>query len=181
MSAVFPAPRLTASLDSKVVTGGGVTRTVLAGSGRQAQYGPFSFDAEIAADGPRAVLVLADPYPAAGLKDVRIALAPSAEGFGLDVAGGSLLGPFDGALELFLPENAPTRIAINRLDVYRTNVTGEVVLGDAGHEGPVIWATGWRRMRACTASSSRARAASSPPSTASSNCWPAVPRKLSMA
>ncbi|HSF12498.1 MAG TPA: DUF490 domain-containing protein, partial [Erythrobacter sp.] len=136
------APRLTARLDSKVVTAGGVTRTVLAGSGRQAQYGPFTFDAEIAADGPRAVLVLADPYPAAGLKDVRVALAPSDDGFGLDVKGGSLLGPFDGALELFLPENAPTRIAINRLDVYRTTVTGAVTLGDAGVAGDLRLAGG---------------------------------------
>ncbi len=136
------SPRLNARLDSKVVTGGGLTRTVLAGSGRQAQYGPFTFDAEIAADGPRAVLVLADPYPAAGLTNVRIALAPSADGFGLDVEGGSLLGPFEGALELFLPDNAPTRIAINRLDVYRTNVTGEVVLEDAGVAGDLRFAGG---------------------------------------
>ena len=136
------AARLTARLDSKVVTGGGVTRTVLAGSGRQAQYGPFRFDAEIAADGPRAVLVLADPYPAAGLKDVRIALAPSKEGFGLDVEGQSLLGEFDGALELFLPENAPTRVAINRLNVYRTNVTGEVTLLDEGVSGDLRLAGG---------------------------------------
>ena len=136
------APRLTARLDSKVVTGGGVTRTVLAGSGRQAQYGPFRFDAEIAGDGPRGVLVLADPYPAAGLKDVRIALAPSEEGFGLDVSGQSTLGEFDGALELFLPENAPTRIAINRLNVYRTNVTGEVLLLEEGVSGDLRLAGG---------------------------------------
>lgn len=136
------APRLNARLDSKIVTAGGVTRTVLAGSGRQADYGPFSFDAEIAADGPRAVLVLADPLPAAGLTDVRIALAPSEEGFGLDVAGGSLLGPFEGALELFLPADAPTRIAINRLDVYRTTVTGTVLLEDAGVSGNLRLAGG---------------------------------------
>ena len=136
------APRLTARLDSKTVTGGGVTRTVLAGSGRQADYGPFSFDAEIAGDGPRAVLVLADPLPAAGLKDVRIALAPSEQGFGLDVAGGSTLGPFEGALELFLPADAPTRIAINRLDVYRTTVTGTVQLEDAGVSGDLRLAGG---------------------------------------
>ncbi|TAD76278.1 MAG: DUF490 domain-containing protein [Sphingomonadales bacterium] len=136
------APRLTARLDSKVVTGGGVTRTVLAGSGRQAQYGPFRFDAEIAADGPRAVLVLADPYPAAGLKDVRIALAPSRDGFGLDVQGGSLLGDFEGTLELFLPENAPTRIAVNRLEVYRTIITGGVVLEEAGVAGDLRLAGG---------------------------------------
>jgi translocation and assembly module TamB len=136
------AARLNARLDSKVVPGSGGTRTMLAGSGRQADYGPFTFDAEIAADGPRAVLVLADPYPAAGLKDVRIALAPSREGFGLDVSGGSLLGPFDGALELFLPANAPTRIAINRLDIYRTSVIGAVELRDAGVAGDLRFAGG---------------------------------------
>jgi translocation and assembly module TamB len=136
------AARLNARLDSKVVTGGGVTRTVLAGSGRQTQYGPFSFDAEIADDGPRGVLVLADPYPAAGLKDVRIAFVPSADGIGLDVAGGSLLGDFDGALELFLPENAPTRIAVNRLEVYRTTVTGEVLLAESGPSGDLKLAGG---------------------------------------
>ncbi|WDA39920.1 translocation/assembly module TamB domain-containing protein [Erythrobacter sp. BLCC-B19] len=129
------APRLTARLDSKVVPGSGGTRTAIAGSGRQAQYGPFTIDAELAADGPRGTLVLADPYPAAGLKDVRIALAPRAEGFGLEVEGDSLLGRFDGMLGLFLPENAPTRIAIDRLQVYRTNVTGEVLLEDAGPRG----------------------------------------------
>jgi translocation and assembly module TamB len=139
---VITSARLNAKLDSKVIPGSGGTRTTLTGSGRQADYGPFTFDAEIAADGPRAVLVLADPYPAAGLKDVRVALAPSRDGFGLDVEGGSLLGPFDGALELFLPENAPTRIAINRLDVYRTTVTGALTLGDAGVAGDLRLAGG---------------------------------------
>ena len=139
---VITSARLNARLDSKVVAGSGGTRTTLAGSGRQADYGPFTFDAELAGDGPRAVLVLADPYPAAGLKDVRVALAPSKDGFGLDVEGESLLGPFDGALELFLPEGAPTRIAINRLDVYRTTVTGAVTLGDAGTSGDLRLAGG---------------------------------------
>lgn len=139
---IITAPRLTARLDSRVVTGGGVSRTVLTGSGQQAQYGAFTFDAEIAADGPRAVLVLADPLPAAGLTDVRIALAPSEEGFGLDVSGGSLLGPFEGAMQLFLPANAPTRVAIDRLEVYRTTVTGEVVLADAGPSGDLRLAGG---------------------------------------
>jgi translocation and assembly module TamB len=132
---VLASARLDARLDSKVVPGSAEMRTTLAGSGRQARYGPFSFDAEIAADGPRGVLVLADPYPTAGLKDVRIALAPGGEGFGLDVDGQSLLGPFDGNLALFLPDSAPTRIAINRLTLDRTNVTGEVLLGDNGASG----------------------------------------------
>jgi translocation and assembly module TamB len=134
--------RLNARLDSKVVPGSGGLRTTLAGSGRQAEYGRFTFDAEIASDGPRAVLVLADPYPAAGLENVRIVLAPSGEGFALDVAGGSLLGPFDGLLGLVIPANGPTRIAIDRLDIYRTKVTGGLVLGDAGVSGDLVLAGG---------------------------------------
>ena len=139
---VIASERLDARLDSKVVPGTGGARTTLAGSGRQAQYGPFTIDAEIAADGPRAVLVLADPYPAAGLEDVRIALAPGDEGFALDVAGGSLLGPFEGRLGLILPENGPTRIAIEQLSVYRTRVSGDVVLGEAGVSGDLALAGG---------------------------------------
>ncbi|MFY8048819.1 MAG: translocation/assembly module TamB domain-containing protein [Erythrobacter sp.] len=134
--------RLNARLDSKLVTGPGGARTVLAGSGRQTQYGPFTFDAEIAADGPRGVLVLADPYPPAGLENVRIAVAPSEQGFALDVEGGSLLGRFDGRLGLTLPDNAPARIAIERLDIYRTKVTGGLVLGDDGVSGDLALAGG---------------------------------------
>jgi translocation and assembly module TamB len=134
--------RLNARLDSRVVPGSRGTRTTLAGSGRQADYGPFRFDATIASDGPRAVLVLADPYPAAGLADVRIAIAPRGDGFALDVAGGSLLGPFEGLLGLTLPERGPTRIAIDRLEVYRTRITGGVRLEDAGVAGDLALAGG---------------------------------------
>ncbi|MEE4316852.1 MAG: translocation/assembly module TamB domain-containing protein [Erythrobacter sp.] len=139
---VIASAKLDARLDSKVVPGSDGARTTLAGSGRQAQYGPFTIDAELAADGPRAVLVLADPYPAAGLQDVRIALAPSAEGFALDIEGGSLLGPFEGRLGLILPESGPTRIGIEQLSVYRTRVSGDVVLGEAGVSGDLALAGG---------------------------------------
>ncbi|SHN56544.1 translocation/assembly module TamB domain-containing protein [Erythrobacter sanguineus] len=134
--------RLNAQLDSKLVPGSEGARTTLAGSGQQAQYGPFTIDAELAADGPRAVLVLADPLPAAGLEDVRIALAPSEDGFALDVSGGSLLGPFAGTLGLVLPDTGPTRIAIDRLDIYRTRVSGGLVLGEAGVSGDLALAGG---------------------------------------
>ncbi|MDC8754093.1 translocation/assembly module TamB domain-containing protein [Erythrobacter sp. sf7] len=134
--------RIEARLDSKVVPGSAGARTTLSGSGRQADYGPFTIDAEFATDGPRAVLVLADPYPAAGLEDVRIALAPADEGFALDVSGGSLLGPFDGALGLVLPESGPTRIAVDRLNIYRTRVSGGLVLGEDGVSGDLALAGG---------------------------------------
>lgn len=136
------SPRLTARLDSKIAPGSGGARTTLTGSGQQERFGPFTIDAELTNDGPRAVLVLASPYPAAGLEDVRIALAPSDEGFAVDVAGGSLLGPFEGTLGIILPETGPTRIAIRELEVYRTNVTGGLVLGDAGISGDLALAGG---------------------------------------
>lgn len=130
--------RLTARLDSRI-TGG---RTTLAGEGRHTQYGSFTFDAEIAGDGPRATLVLADPLPAAGLSDVRVGIAPSGDGFAIDVAGGSLLGPFEGALGLFLPADAPTRIAVDALRVYRTNVTGNIALLEGGASGNLVLSGG---------------------------------------
>ncbi|MDJ0643914.1 MAG: translocation/assembly module TamB domain-containing protein [Erythrobacter sp.] len=122
---------LRASLDSEVR---GATTTI-AGGGRHVDFGPFTADASISAEGPRATLVFADPVPEAGLTDVRLALVPSAEGFDLDVAGGSPLGSFEGALGLALPANAPTRIDIERLSVFRTDVTGALTLRDSGVAG----------------------------------------------
>ena len=110
-------------------------RTTFSGGGRHVDYGPFTVKADVGADGPRAVLVFASPLPAAGLKDVRVALAPIKDGFRIDAAGGSTLGPFDGVINLFSSPNGPTRLAIERLKVWQTNVTGEVLLGKAGVSG----------------------------------------------
>ena len=99
------------------------------------RYGPFGFDARIAEDGPRAQLLLANPLPAAGLSDVRVSLAPSQEGFAIDAAGGSILGAFDGAFDLIIPERGATRIALERLRVHRTNVRGALTMGDGGISG----------------------------------------------
>ena len=110
-------------------------RTTFSGGGRHVDYGPFTVKADVGSDGPRAVLVFASPLPAAGLKDVRVALAPIKDGFRIDTAGGSTLGPFDGIVNLFSSPNGPTRLAIERLKVWQTNVTGEVLLGKAGVSG----------------------------------------------
>ncbi|BDW81814.1 translocation/assembly module TamB [Erythrobacter sp. Dej080120_24] len=135
---VLASDRLDARLDSRIVEG----RTTLAGSGSHQQYGPFTFDAEIAGDGPRAQLVLADPLPAAGLSDVRVGIAPQGDGFAIDVAGGSTLGPFEGQLGLYLPADAPTRIDIASLKVFRTNVAGELLLREAGIAGDLALSGG---------------------------------------
>ncbi len=128
---VVDSERLDLQLDSRIVG----ERTLLAGSGSHVDYGPFDFDAEIAADGPRVELVLADPYPAAGLADVRVGIAPADDGFAIDVEGGSLLGPFEGTLGLALPADAPTRIDVDQLTIYRTDVTGSLTFEEAGIAG----------------------------------------------
>jgi translocation and assembly module TamB len=140
---VFDRTRLTASklsltLDGRVEQG----RTTLAGSGRHVDYGPFTVEAALEGDGPHATLVFADPYPAAGLTDVRVALAPTPDGFRIDTEGGSTLGPFEGQVDLTMPEGGPTRIIVNRLDVARTSVTGALKLADGGVDGTLAFTGG---------------------------------------
>jgi len=123
--------KLTAQLDGRIDDGA----TTIAGSGRQADYGAFTVEATLADDGPRAVLVFASPLPAAGLRDVRVALAPSDDGFSIETSGGSLLGPFDGLIDLRIAQSGTTTLGIQRLDVAETRVTGDLVLGDGGVDG----------------------------------------------
>jgi len=130
--------RLNAQIDSRIVSG----TASITGAGQHTQYGPFTIEAAIAEAGPRATLVLADPYPAAGLSDVRVAIAPEEQGFVLDIAGGSLLGRFEGVLGLALPADAPTRVDVDALRVYRTNVTGALTFLNAGIEGDLALSGG---------------------------------------
>lgn len=130
--------KLTAVLDGRVEG----DRTVLAGRGRQADYGPFTVEATLDGQGPRATLVLADPLPSAGLRDVRVTIAPDGDGLAIATSGQSMLGPFDGTGLLTMPKGAPARLAIRQLDVWRTGVTGEIVFGDAGPSGRLALAGG---------------------------------------
>jgi len=132
------ASKLSLQLDGRVEHG----TTTLAGSGRHVDYGPLTVEATLAGDGPHATLVFASPYPAAGLRNVRVALAPTADGFRIDTEGQSMLGPFDGLLDLTMPAGGPTRIAIRKLDVWRTSITGRLTLGDGGVAGSLALAGG---------------------------------------
>jgi translocation and assembly module TamB len=110
-------------------------RTTVVGKGRHLDYGDFTIDAAVAKDGPSAVLVFANPLPAAGLKDVRVALSPVADGFRIETKGDSTLGPFDGVLGLQSPPKGPTRIAIEHFKVWQTEITGGLDLATAGVSG----------------------------------------------
>ena len=131
--------RLDASLDSTIVG----DKTTLSGSGSHTLYGPFDFDASLAIDEIRADLTLIDPYPSAGLSDVRLGIKPNADGFSLDVSGMSILGEFDGALGLKIRESGPSQLAVDRFRVFRTNIEGTLSLSEQALSGDLdLWGGG---------------------------------------
>jgi translocation and assembly module TamB len=111
--------------------------TELAGDGRHVQYGQFTFDARLDDEGPVAELVFADPLPAAGLKDVRVALSPIEDGFDIQTSGNSLLGPFSGDLDLYAPEGGPLRLEVAELIVSDTRGEGTVEIEDGIARGMI--------------------------------------------
>ncbi|MCH5927884.1 hypothetical protein MMA49_24000, partial [Salmonella enterica] len=65
----------------------------------------------------RAVLMLDDPLPALGVRDLRLALGTVPDGFSVDVTGQSTLGPLEGATRIFAREAGRTLIEIERFTV----------------------------------------------------------------
>ena len=112
------------------------------GSGRHKTYGPITFAAQIGKDGPHATVTLADPLPAAGLSAVQLAISPAAGGLHVAVNGNSMLGPFAGTLGLQTPGHAPARLAIEHLEIYKTNVTGALSFPPGGVQGTLMLAGG---------------------------------------
>lgn len=135
---IVGASKLSLRLDGRVASG----RTTLAGTGRHVRYGDFTVEAALSDTGPKAVLVFASPLPAAGLTNVRVAIAPTEEGFAIDTEGGSMLGPFAGKLGLYSPQGGPTRIAVETLTVWMTSVTGDIILAQAGATGTLALSGG---------------------------------------
>ncbi|MBU6267480.1 MAG: translocation/assembly module TamB domain-containing protein [Sphingomonadales bacterium] len=135
--------RLDASLLNLAVSGaaeGGATR--LSGSGHHATYGGFTVQGSVEGDGPHARLVFADPFPAAGVRDMAVALAPVPQGFHIETEGQSTFGPFVGALALHVPAQGVARIDIERFRVSDTAATGAILLQPAGAEGALTLAGG---------------------------------------
>lgn len=112
-------------------------RTTFSGNGTQADYGPFSVDGAITDQGPQARLVLANPLPAAGLRDVALDIAPSQQGFSIDATGQSTLGPFAGVLALLLPASGESELRIERLSVSDTDLSGALRFVEAGVDGTI--------------------------------------------
>ncbi|WP_379549295.1 translocation/assembly module TamB domain-containing protein [Qipengyuania sp. DGS5-3] len=128
------APNLAGEFGGQVRGG----QTILSGGGSHQQYGPFTLEASLSEEGPEARLVLARPLPAAGLRNVELALAPSDAGLQLEAKGGSLLGPFNGLLGITNSAGG-TQINVERLIVTDTEFSGELALLDGGLDGELAF------------------------------------------
>ena len=137
--AELTSAKLAMALHAWALPGGG---TSLAGQGKHLDYGPFTFEAALASDGPRATLVLANPLPAASLRDVHVMLSPAGDGFRIETKGDSRLGPFSGLLALTAPKDAPLHLAVEHFTVYQTEVTGSLALAKEGVTGSLAIAGG---------------------------------------
>ena len=123
--------KLALSVDGSIRAG----TTQVAGSGRHVEYGPFTVEASVTDAGPSAALVFAQPVT--GLENVRLAIAPTEDGFAIDTDGESVLGPFAGQLALVAPEAGPTRISIETMQLSDTQLTGALTLVDGGVDGTI--------------------------------------------
>ncbi|NBC36821.1 translocation/assembly module TamB [Novosphingobium sp. FSY-8] len=146
--AVLTAPRLTMNLTAMRQRNGDLAVDL---RGRQATWG--AFDAVLRFDdiAPYGVVRLANPLPAAGLRDVTLDLSGddgAARRSDMEMAmrilarGQSKLGPFSGDLALMLARGgvadgrtAPPRVEVRRLALSNTVVSGAVSLGQDGASG----------------------------------------------
>lgn len=108
---------------------------IVRAAGRHKDYGPFEINAQGQGSLEEAKLVLANPLPALGLKNVELALAEAEQGFGVTAKGGSFIGPFAGLANILALDDGRTQIALRELNVSATQVTGNIFTGDNGTSG----------------------------------------------
>ena len=112
------------------------------GAGRQASYGPVTLKLDGRIERPTLDLLFQRPNEALGLRQVRLHLDPSANGFAFTAAGGSRLGPFEGTGEILLPRGGAATIRVARLDVSGTQAKGDIGIVPGGFDGRLAVAGG---------------------------------------
>jgi translocation and assembly module TamB len=111
-------------------------------SGRQAKYGPVKLVLDGHIERPRLNIFLPSPNETLGLSAVHLALDPTSAGYNYRANGGSRLGPFTSAGQIFLPHNAPTVVAIASLDAGGAHATGSLRSDPGGFSGRLTLANG---------------------------------------
>jgi len=111
-------------------------------AGRQAKYGPVRIVLDGRIERPKLDIFLPRPNATLGLKDMRLALDPIAEGYNYRASGGSRLGPFISNGQILLPTGAPAVIAIAALDAGGAHASGRLTSLPGGFSGRLVLANG---------------------------------------
>ena len=111
-------------------------------TGRQAKYGPVRMVLDGHIERPKLDIFLPSPNETLGLRDMRLALDPTAAGYNYRATGGSRLGPFTSLGQILLPHNAPTVIAVAALDAGGAHASGNLTSLPSGFSGRLTLANG---------------------------------------
>lgn len=110
--------------------------------GRQAQYGPLRVRLDGRIERPKVELFLERPNEALGIRDMRLFLDPTAQGFAYRANGQSRLGPFTSTGQILLPKGGRATIAIAALDVAGATARGALRSDPGGFTGELRLAGG---------------------------------------
>ena len=111
-------------------------------SGRQSKYGALRMVLDGPISRPRVDLLLDRPNEALGIRDMRLALEPTAAGFDYRSTGQSRLGPFTSNGRILLPEGGRAIISIAALNVAGSRATGDLRSDPGGFTGRLELAGG---------------------------------------
>ena len=110
--------------------------------GTQAQYGPLRVRLDGHIERPKVELFLEHPNEALGIRDMRLFLDPSAQGFAYRAEGQSRLGPFTSNGDILLPKGGRATIAIAALNVAGSTAAGSLRADPGGFSGQLRLAGG---------------------------------------
>ena len=110
--------------------------------GRQEQYGPLRVRLDGRIERPKVELFLERPNDALGVRDMRLFLDPTAQGFAYRADGQSRLGPFTSTGNILLPKGGRATIAIAALNVAGSTASGSLRADPGGFTGRLQLANG---------------------------------------
>lgn len=96
------------------------------GGGQQARYGPVRLTLDGRIGRPKLAIFLPRPLDALGIRDMRLFLDPTLDGFAYRANGGSTLGGWTSGGAVALPRGSPARIDVGALDVAGLRATGSL-------------------------------------------------------
>ena len=110
--------------------------------GRQEQYGTLRLRLDGPIERPKVELFLDSPNESLGIRDMRLFLDPTPQGFAYRTNGQSRLGPFTSNGNILLPKGRPTVIDIAALEVAGSTARGQLRADPGGFTGQLRLAGG---------------------------------------